>query len=150
MEVQALTSPSPFSNPRRTANGFDSNRLLLLSAVLSKRLKLKLWEQDIFVNVIGGLKITEPAADLALALAIASSYHDRPLPADLAVVGEVGLGGELRQVGQLAARLSEAQKIGFKRALLPRLRRKTELSSGIELIEARNLAEALRAALPAV
>ncbi|MXV93004.1 MAG: DNA repair protein RadA [Chloroflexi bacterium] len=150
VEVQALTSPSPFSNPRRTANGFDSNRLLLLSAVLSKRLKLKLWEQDIFVNVIGGLKITEPAADLALALAIASSYHDRPLPADLAVVGEVGLGGELRQVGQLAARLSEAQKIGFKRALLPRLRRKTELSSGIELIEARNLAEALRAALPAV
>ncbi|MCY4147148.1 MAG: DNA repair protein RadA [Chloroflexi bacterium] len=148
VELQALTSPTSFSNPRRTANGIDSNRLLLISAVLSKRLGLKLWEQDIFVNVIGGLKIAEPAADLALALAIASSYHDRPLPADLAVVGEVGLGGELRQVGQLAARLSEAQKMGFKRALLPRLRRQADLPAGIELVQARSLTEALRAALP--
>lgn len=149
VELQALTSPTPFSNPRRTANGVDSNRLQLISAVLSKRLGLKLWEQDIFVNVIGGLKIAEPAADLALALAIASSYHDCPLPADLAVVGEVGLGGELRRVGQLAARLSEAQKIGFKRALVPRLRRNRDLPGGIELIQARNLAEALRATLSA-
>ena len=149
VELQALTSPTPFSNPRRTANGVDSNRLQLISAVLSKRLGLKLWEQDIFVNVIGGLKIAEPAADLALALAIASSYHDCPLPADLAVVGEVGLGGELRRVGQLAARLSEAQKIGFKRALVPRLRRNMDLPGGIELIQARNLAEALRATLSA-
>ena len=149
VELQALTSPTPFSNPRRTANGVDSNRLQLISAVLSKRLGLKLWEQDIFVNVIGGLKIAEPAADLALALAIASSYHDCPLPADLAVVGEVGLGGELRRVGQLAARLSEAQKIGFKRALVPRLRRNMDLPDGIELIQARNLAEALRATLSA-
>ena len=144
VELQALTSPTPFSNPRRTANGVDSNRLQLISAVLSKRLGLKLWEQDIFVNVIGGLKIAEPAADLALALAIASSYHECPLPADLAVVGEVGLGGELRRVGQLAARLSEAQKIGFKRALVPRLQRNMDLPGGIELIQARNLAEALR------
>ena len=149
VELQALTSPTPFSNPRRTANGVDSNRLQLISAVLSRRLGLKLWEQDIFVNVIGGLKIAEPAADLALALAIASSYHDSPLPADLAVVGEVGLGGELRRVGQLAARLSEAQKIGFKRALVPRLRRNMDLPGGIELIQARNLAEALRATLSA-
>lgn len=148
VELQALTSPTTFSNPRRTAICIDSNRLLLISAVLSKRLGLKLWEQDIFANVIGGLKIAEPAADLALALAIASSYHDHPLPADLAVVGEVGLGGELRQVGQLAARLSEAQKIGFKRALVPRLRRHVDMPAGIELIEARNLAEALRATLP--
>ena len=110
VELQALTSPSTFGNPRRTPNGIDSNRLLLISAVLSKRIGLKLWEQDIFVNVVGGLRIAEPASDLALALAIASSYYDRPLPADIAIVGEVGLSGEVRRVGQLAARLNEAQQ----------------------------------------
>ena len=105
--------------------------------MLSKRIGFKLWEQDVFVNVIGGLRISEPAADLALALAIASSYYDRALPADVAVVGEVGLSGELRRVGQLAARLNEARKIGFKRALVPRLRRRgSDLPSGIQLIEA--------------
>ena len=124
VEIQALTSPSAFGNPRRTPNGIDMNRLLLISAVLSKRVGLKLWEQDIFVNVIGGLRITEPASDLAMALAIASSYQDRALPADLAIVGEVGLSGEVRRVGQLPARLNEALKIGFKRALVPRLRRR--------------------------
>ncbi len=149
VELQALTSPTPFSNPRRTANGIDPNRLLLISAVLSKVLGLKLWDQDIFVNVIGGLKIAEPAADLALALAIASSYCERPLPADLAIVGEVGLSGELRHVGQLSARLYEAQKIGFKRVLIPRLRRQSgDFPGGIQLLQARHLREALRAALP--
>lgn len=148
VELQALTSPSAFGNPRRTPNGIDINRLLLISAVLSKRVGLKLWEQDIFVNVIGGLRITEPASDLALALAIASSYQDRALPADLAIVGEVGLSGEVRRVGQLSARLNEAQKIGFKRALVPRLRgRAKDLPSGMQLIEVRSVAEALRAVL---
>ncbi len=148
VELQALTSPTAFGNPRRTPNGVDINRLLLISAVLSKRLGFKLWEQDIFVNVIGGLKIAEPASDLAMAMAIASSYTDRPLPADLAIVGEVGLSGEVRRVGQLAARLSEARKIGFKRALVPRLGRRTEgIPRGIKLIEARNLADALGAVL---
>ena len=148
VELQALTSPSPYGNPRRTPNGIDLNRLLLISAVLSKRVGLKLWEQDIFVNVIGGLRISEPASDLAMALAIASSYHDRALPADLAIVGEVGLSGEVRRVGQLPARLNEALKIGFKRALVPRLRRRAiDLPAGIELIEVRSVAEALRAAL---
>ena len=108
IELQALTSPSAFGNPRRTPNGVDLNRLLLISAVLSKRVGLKLWEQDIFVNVIGGLRISEPASDLAMTMAIASSYYDRPLPADLAIVGEVGLSGEVRRAGQLAARLNEA------------------------------------------
>ena len=149
IEMQALTSPSAFGNPRRTPNGVDLNRLLLISAVLSKRIGLKLWEQDIFVNVIGGLKISEPASDLAMAMAIASSYYDRPLPADLAIVGEVGLSGEIRRAGQLAARLNEARKIGFKRALLPRLGRHTEdLPDGMQLIQARSVAEALRAVLP--
>ena len=149
VELQALTSPSTFANPRRTPNGVDMHRLLLVSAVLSKRMGLKLLEQDIFVNVIGGLKISEPASDLALALAIASSFYDRPLPADLAIVGEVGLSGEVRRVGQLTARLHEAQKIGFKRALVPKLRRRSEESpAGIELIEVRNIADALRTVLP--
>ena len=144
-----MTSPSAFGNPRRTPNGIDLNRLLLISAVLSKRVGLKLWEQDIFVNVIGGMKISEPASDLAMAMAIASSYYDRPLPSDLAVVGEVGLSGEVRRVGQLAARLNEALKIGFKRALVPKLRRSSEdMPSGIQLIEVRSVAEALRAVLP--
>ena len=117
---------------------------------MSKRLGLKLWEQDIFVNVIGGMRISEPASDLAMALAIASSYHDRALPADIALVGEVGLSGELRRVGQLAARLHEAKKIGFKRALVPRLPRRAgdARAAGIELIEARSLAEAIGAILP--
>ena len=149
VELQALTSPSTFANPRRTPNGVDLNRLLLISAVLSKRLALRLWEQDIFVNVIGGLRISEPAADLALALAIASSHYDRPLPADLAIVGEVGLSGELRRVSQLSARLMEARKIGFGRALTPSLRRRTEdLPEGMDLIEARSVAEAMRAVMP--
>ena len=148
VELQALTSPSPFGNPRRTPNGIDMNRLLLISAVLSKRLGLKLWEQDVFVNVIGGLRISEPASDLALALAIASSYYDRALPADIAIVGEVGLSGEVRRAGQLAARLTEAGKIGFKRALVPRLRRDgNDLPKGIQLIEVRSVAEAIRVIL---
>ena len=150
VELQALTSPSAFGNPRRTPNGIDMNRLLLISAVLSKRIGLKLWEQDIFANVIGGLRISEPASDLALALAIASSYYDRALPADLALVGEVGLSGEVRRVGQLETRLNEARKIGFTRALIPRLRRNQgAIPTGIQLLEVKSVAEAIRAVLPA-
>ena len=146
IEMQALTSPTSFGNPRRTPNGVDINRLLLISAVLSKRIGLKLWEQDIFVNVIGGLRISEPAADLAMAVAIASSYYDRAVPADLAVVGEVGLSGEIRRVSQLSMRLNEARKIGFKRALVPRLPSNAEeIPRGIQLLQARHLSEALRA-----
>ena len=149
VEMQALTSPTSFGNPRRTPNGIDMNRLLLISAVLSKRLGLKLWEQDIFVNVVGGIKISEPASDLATALAIASSYYDMPIPADLAIVGELGLSGEIRRVGQLGIRLREAQKIGFRRALIPRLRRGGEdMPRNLQLIEARSLSEAMRNVFP--
>ncbi|HUN09602.1 MAG TPA: DNA repair protein RadA [Aggregatilineales bacterium] len=149
VEVQALTSPTNFGNPRRTANGVDMNRLLLLSAVLTRRVGYKLHEHDIFVNVIGGMQVSEPAADLAMACAMASSYADQPLPADLAVVGEIGLSGELRAVGQLSARLNEAAKLGFKRALVPRVRRSIEgAPPNLELIQARNLAEALAVAVP--
>ncbi len=144
VEVQALTSVTSFGNPRRTPNGVDINRLLLISAVLTKRIGLKLHEQDIFINVIGGMKVSEPATDLAMAIAIASSYVDKAVPADLVIIGEVGLSGELRAVGQLPARLNEAAKLGFKRALVPKSRRAMDgIPPTLKLIEVRNLAEAL-------
>jgi DNA repair protein RadA/Sms len=149
VELQALTSPTTFGNARRTPNGVDSNRMLLISAVLSKRVGLRLAEQDIFVNVIGGLKVSEPASDLAMAIAIASSYYDKAIPADLAIMGEVGLSGEIRAVSQLSVRLNEAAKIGFKRALVPKTRKGIEgAPAGLELIAVRNIAEALNFAVP--
>jgi DNA repair protein RadA/Sms len=149
VEIQALTSPTAFGNPRRTPNGVDMNRLLLIGAVLGKRVGLRLFEQDIFVNVVGGMKVSEPASDLAMAVAIASSYQDRPVPADMAIIGEVGLSGELRAVSQLPARLNEASKIGFRKALVPKMRRKLEdIPANLQIIECRNIAEALQKALP--
>lgn len=149
VEVQALTSPTNFGNPRRTPNGVDMNRLLLISAVMSKRVGLKLHEHDIFINVVGGMRVSEPASDLAMAMAMASSYLDRPIPADLVMVGEVGLSGEIRAVSQLAIRLNEASKIGFKRAIVPKMRRKIDgLPDNMEIITVRTIAEALDAVLP--
>ena len=148
VEIQALASTTSFGLPRRTANGVDFNRLLLLAAVLSKRVGLRLSDQDIFVNVVGGLKINEPAADLAVATAIASSFKNTPVAADLAIVGEIGLSGELRAVGQLSRRLNEAAKLGFKRCLVPKSFRRQEIASdGIEIIGVRSLREALQMAL---
>ncbi len=151
VEVQALASTTAFPQPRRTGNGVDLNRLLLVTAVLSKRAGLRLSDQDVFVNVIGGLKISEPASDLATAVAIASSVHNKPVAADLVLIGEVGLSGELRSVSHLARRLSEAQQLGFSRAVIPHtLRRRTAgdpLPEGIEVIQARSLNQAIEAAL---
>ncbi|MCB9139631.1 MAG: DNA repair protein RadA [Caldilineaceae bacterium] len=150
VEVQALASHTAFSQPRRTANGVDLNRLLLLAAVLSKRVGINLSDQDIFVNIVGGMRINEPAADLAVAVAIASSYRNKPVAADLAIVGEVGLSGELRSVGQLPRRLRESAELGFTRALVPRSilkRQGEELAAGIQVIGARTLQEALEVAL---
>lgn len=148
VELQGLTSPSNLGNPRRTPNGVDMNRLLLITAVLTRRLGVRLAEQDVFVNVVGGLRITEPAADLAVAAAIASSYRDLSIRADAVLIGEVGLSGELRWVGQMTARLREAQKLGFKNAIIPRWVRKEEpFPPGIEVIPARSLHEALSLAL---
>ena len=120
VEVQGLTSRSSFGNPRRTANGVDFNRLLLIAAVLTRRAGLRLDDQDIFINVVGGLRIGEPAADLAMAMAITSSMIDQPIPADVVLIGEIGLSGEIRAVAQIETRLQEAAKLGFKRALIPR------------------------------
>ncbi|MCA1646286.1 MAG: DNA repair protein RadA [Chloroflexi bacterium] len=119
-EIQALVSKSSLAMPRRTATGFDPSRLHLVSAVVSRRLGVPLYDQDVYVNVVGGLRVDEPSADLAAALAIVSSVRDRPLPGDLVAVGEVGLSGELRGVGQLEQRLREAAKLGFGQALVPR------------------------------
>ena len=150
VEVQGLTSPTAFGNPRRTPNGMDINRLLLIVAVLSRRVNLRLGEQDVFVNVVGGIQVDEPAADLAMAVALASSLRDQPVRADTVLIGEVGLSGELRMVGQMPARLREAAKLGFKTAIVPRrLRQGEPWPKGIEVIEARSLRQALDAALVA-
>jgi DNA repair protein RadA/Sms len=127
----------------------DFNRLLLIAAVLARRVGLRLHDQDVFANVIGGLQVGEPAADLAVAVAIGSSVRDRPVAADLAMVGEVGLSGEVRAVAHTAARLKEAARLGFRRCLLPRsVRRGQEpLPEGIEPIPVRSVAEAVEKAL---
>ncbi len=148
VEIQALSSTTSFRLPRRTANGVDQNRLLLLVAVLSKRVGLRLFDQDVFVNVVGGLRINEPAADLAVALAIASSFQNAALAPDLAAIGEVGLSGELRTVSQLSRRLNEAVKLGFRRCIVPAThRRLKEVPDGIEAIPVRSISDALAVAL---
>jgi DNA repair protein RadA/Sms len=149
VEVQALASQTVYPNPRRTANGIDFNRLLLITAVLTKRVGIKLYEKDIFVNVISGLQIDEPAADLAIAVALASSAWDMPVPAEMAFVGEIGLSGELRAVGQLPVRVREASKLGFKRIVVPRTFRPDDsLPKGVEIIKARTVVDALETAMP--
>ena len=149
VEVQALASSTTFANPRRTPNGIDYNRLLLLTAVLTRRVHMPLADKDVFVNVIGGLQISEPAADLGVALAIASSVKDRAIHADMAFFGEVGLSGELRAVSQLEPRLREAAKLGFKRCVVPRSRQLKDSNrfEGLEIIQCRTLHEAVETAL---
>jgi DNA repair protein RadA/Sms len=148
VEIQGLTSPTSFGNPRRTPNGVDFNRLLLTAAVLTRRVGLHLGEQDIFVNVVGGITIDEPAADLAVATAIASSLRGLAVRADTVLIGEVGLSGELRMVGQMPARLREAAKLGFRTAIVPRrLRRGEPWPNDIQIVEARSLRQALDHAL---
>jgi DNA repair protein RadA/Sms len=148
VEIQALTSTTSFGLPRRTANGIDFNRLLLLVAVLSKRLGLRLHDQDVFVNVVGGLRVREPAADLSVATAIASSFRDRPVAHDLAIMGEIGLSGELRSVSQIEKRLNEAARLGFRRCLLPgSVRVPRNKPAELQVIKARSLGQALDVAL---
>ncbi len=143
VEIQALTSTTSFGLPRRTANGVDFNRLLLITAVLTKRAGLALGSQDIMVNVAGGLKVSEPAADLGVALAIASSLRGTAIDPNLVAIGELGLSGELRAVPHLERRLNEAAKLGFKRCLLPTTT-KPGASQGMELITVASVREALK------
>ncbi len=127
VEIQALVNPTHFGYPKRTASGFDINRLNLLIAVIEKRTKLKLSESDIYINVVGGLKLSDPAADLAVAMAIASAAAGRKLADNTVVFGEVGLGGEVRSVMHPERRLDEAKKLGFKVALTPKFKTTSKL-----------------------
>jgi DNA repair protein RadA/Sms len=120
VEIQALVTPSSgFGAPRRTVSGIDTNRLAIILAVLEKKMKLKFSQHDVFVNVVGGVDIDEPAADLAIALAVISSLNNQAIPGFTAAFGELGLGGELRPVSQGELRLQEIKKLGFERVILP-------------------------------
>jgi DNA repair protein RadA/Sms len=149
VEVQALTTTTNFGLPRRTANGIDYNRLLLLTAVLSKRVGLALSNQDVYVNVVGGMKVSEPAIDLGVCLAIASSFREKVISSELVAIGEVGLSGELRRVGQAERRIAEAAKLGFSRCLLPVAMKpaRGNATSAIELMTVNSLREAVNMAL---
>ena len=147
-EIQALLAPTSFGNPRRTSNGFDYNRAMLLLAVLEKRGGLMVSSCDAYMNVIGGLYLDEPAADLAAIIAIASSFRDKPVQGDLTAIGEVGLTGELRSVSALGQRLSEVRRLGFKQCLIPAQKSmKLVEPDGLQLVRVRNIREALSAVL---
>ncbi len=147
-EVQALLTPTSFNVPRRTCNGFDFNRAMLLLAVLEKRGGLLVGSCDAYINVIGGLNLDEPAADLAMIMALASSFREKPVPGDLVAIGEVGLTGELRAVNGLGQRLSEVRRIGFTKCLVPAQNSgKLAEPEGLQLIRVRNIREALAAIL---
>lgn len=143
VEIQALVDDSQLSNPRRVAVGTEANRLALLLAVLHRHGGLQLGGQDVFVNVVGGVKVLETGADLALLLALVSSFRDRALPANLVVFGEVGLGGEIRPVPSGQERLKEAAKHGFQRAIVPRANLPKQAIAGMEVTGVNNVSEAL-------
>jgi len=145
VEIQSLVNKTDNAMVRRIANGIDINRLHMILAVLEKRLDHKFGKSDIFVSVAGGIRVTEPAADLGLALSIVSNQDNRPLPDGLVVIGELGLTGEVRRVGQLERRLQEAARHGLKRALIPP-GTKAGRPSGLDVVEVRTLAEAVSAA----
>lgn len=135
---------SGYGNPRRSSNGFDYNRAMMLLAVLEKRGGLMLSNCDAYINVIGGLFLDEPAADLAMMIALASSFRDKAVPADLVAVGEVGLTGELRPVNALGQRLSEIRRLGFTKCLVPyRTTGRLPELPGLELIRVKNIRQAL-------
>ena len=144
VEVQALATPTGFGPPRRVANGFDVNRLLLITAVLTKRTRLKLSNQDLVINVTGGLRLSEPAADLGVALAVVSSVRDKPLRSGLVTFGELGLGGELRSVSQPVRRAAEAARLGFEACIVPADHRvEWSVPADLKVIQANNLSKAL-------
>jgi DNA repair protein RadA/Sms len=143
VEVQALATPTHFGMPRRTAAGVDYNRLLVLLAVLERRAGLQLASQDVYVSVAGGIAVDEPAADLGIAVAVASSLRNRAVDPRTVLIGEVGLAGEVRAVPQMAKRLAEATRLGFERAVVPRSEG-AHAPAGIELLGVRQLVEALK------
>ena len=147
-EVQALVSKTTFNVPRRTADGFDFNRAALLLAVAEKRAGMKLNIFDAYINVIGGLRLDEPGADLPVILAVASSYRDAVIPDDLVAIGEVGLTGEIRSVSHMNQRLGEVARLGFKKVIIPRGgAEKLEIPAGLTVYRVRNLREAIEVAM---
>ncbi len=147
-EVQALVTKTSFNVPRRTADGFDFNRAALLLAVAEKRAGMKLSAFDAYINVIGGLRLDEPGADLPVVLAVASSYRDRVVPHDLVAIGEVGLTGEIRTVSHLNQRLQEIVRLGFGKCIIPKVSaEKLEIPNGLTVYQVKNLCEAIEIAL---
>ena len=144
-DVQALASTSYFGTPRRTVGGADTGRVALLLAVLEKRGNLKVSQCDAYLNIIGGLTLEEPAADLSAVVAIASSYLDKPVPSHMAAIGEVGLSGEIRSINHMEQRLSEVQRLGFTQCIVPehRVKEMKELPH-LELLPVQNVAQALQ------
>ena len=143
VELQALVDASHFGNPRRVCVGLEANRLAMLLAVLHRHGGIQVGDQDVFANVVGGVKVAETAADLALVLSIVSSFRDRPLGRDLVVFGEIGLSGEIRPVPQGQERLHEAVKHGFKRAIIPKANLPRQMPEGVEVVAVSTLSEAL-------
>ena len=147
-EVQALVSKTTFNVPRRTADGFDFNRAALLLAVAEKRGGMKLNVFDAYINVIGGLKLDEPGADLPVILAVASSYRDTPIADDVVAIGEVGLTGEIRSVSHMNQRLQEVSRLGFKKCIIPKGgSEKLEIPEGLSVFRVRNISEAIAVTL---
>ena len=146
VEVQALVDQSSLANPRRVTVGLDNQRLAMLLAVVHRHAGFSLYDQDVFVNVIGGVKVHEPAADLAILLSVLSSFKNRPLDNELAVFGEIGLTGEIRPVQRGVDRIREVEKLGFKRVIIPRGNVSGIKSSKLEIIAVNNLEQAVRAA----
>lgn len=147
-EVQALVSKTSFNVPRRTADGFDFNRAALLLAVAEKRAGMKLSLFDAYINVIGGLRLDEPGADLPVVLAVASSYRDVPIADDLVAIGEVGLTGEIRSVSHMNQRLQEVARLGFKKVIVPKYgSEKLEIPNGLDVFQVRNIREAIEITL---
>jgi DNA repair protein RadA/Sms len=143
-EVQALVASSTLPAPRRASSGLDTARVAMMLAVLERRAGVKVSAADVYTATVGGVRLVEPAADLAIALAVAGAARDRPLPGDVVALGEVGLAGEVRPVGGLTGRLHEAARLGFRRALVPAGANATTTVAGITSIEVSDLRSALR------
>ena len=145
VELQALTAQSVFGIPKRTANGIDYNRLALLIAVLEKRAGLMLGGQDVYLNVVGGLKINEPSIDLGIIIATASSFRNIPISKDVVIMGEVGLTGEVRRINLIEKRLKEAEKLGFKKCIIPESNKKgLKEQFKLDIIGVRDVNEAMK------
>lgn len=145
VELQALTTLSVFGFPKRTANGIDFNRLTLLIAVLEKRAGMALGNQDVYMNIVGGIKINEPALDLGIILSTASSFKNMPIPNDCIAIGEVGLTGEVRNVNMIEKRIKEAEKMGFKTCIIPESNKKLlKESYKLDIIGVKNIIESMK------